>query len=464
MRQRLHYHWITVATEAHRFLGGAIASLGLESLRFWVETDVGPASFSRTCCDGLVTCAGERRGRTIALAWSDFRVNGASYGEANSRRFTAFLRALDQSGRPTPLIHVVNSAGVRLTEGRRVFSSAFALWPALLDYAERHPMLTCAVGKCLGLAPLLYGLGHYRIAVAGRTQINLTGPEVLALFFRQRSDFAHDAAAERLYDQNDLVHELVPSKGAALGRLAELLDPSGSRPTAAPRTLGPYGDGLLSSILDASPIELVPGWCKAVRLFLGTRRDRPLGLFVNPPGHPANLITTRTLDKYGAGLDLFRALGVPIVSLLDSPGVDPRFEQSAANLFRRMLWVGERIIRYPHGSMGVVAGRCFGGATTLVFPKVFGGATVVALRGSRIGTMHHEIVARLLRSRRLFEEWQRAAGEQGPGCEDLRLEGSLDGVIDPAELPARVDRFLASRAALRPPGALGAAPVTRLVS
>jgi acetyl-CoA carboxylase carboxyltransferase component len=200
---------------------------------------------------------------------------------------------------------------------------------------------------------------------------------------------------------------------------------------------------LLRSFLDVEPRELVPGWCGSVRLFLGLRRGMPIGVFVNPPRRPDNLVTVRTLEKYAAGLDLFRALGVPIVSLLDSPGIDPRFEQGDANNMRKILWVGEKIIRYPHGAMGVVTGRCFGGASTLAFPRVFGSVRNVALRDCRIGTMHERIVTRVLeQSPRLLEQWRQVEAQQGPALEDLLADGTLDAVIDSWELGDEVDAFL----------------------
>jgi propionyl-CoA carboxylase beta chain len=196
-------------------------------------------------------------------------------------------------------------------------------------------------------------------------------------------------------------------------------------------------------VLDAPPIELVAGWCSRLRLYLGRRKGAPIGIFINPPGRSNNLITVRTLDKYAAGLDLFRALGVPIVSFLDSPGFDPRIEQSEANNFRRMLAVGNLIIRYPHGAMGVVTHRCFGGAATLLFPKVFGGQRVVALRGCRVGVMQDSIVDRLLGGcPRLHEQWRKAAASQTPDLADLLDHGSIDAVIDLPQLGDEIDRFL----------------------
>ena len=438
------YHWITVQAGPHRFLKTVFDSLGVRSLRVFIDSSVTAESFDRGSCGGLFVALGTCHGRTVAIAWSDFRVNAGSYSHDNSRRFSAFLRQLrlEADGGP-PLLYVVSSAGLSLMEGRALFSDAFQLWPDLLAYAREHLVLTCAVGKCLGLAPLLYGLGHYRMAVAGRTHINLTGPEVMKLFFGERVDFEHHASVEEIHDHNDLVHELVASVEEAFERWKGILVPE-LRTRPASLEANPKMAALLGSFLDDAPQELVPGGCSSVRLFLGTRCSQPLGIFINPPRQSNNLITVRTLEKYAAGLDVFGAMGVPIVSFLDSPGVDPRFDQSDANNIRRMLWVGEKIIQYPHGSMGVVTGRCFGGASTLCFPKIFGARRVLALRGSTFGTMQSGIIDRLLhQSPRLREQWRQTAAEQGPDLEDLLASGTLDAVIDPHELPGEIDRFLA---------------------
>ncbi len=449
MRASSAYHWITATSGHHRFLRTVCESLGTTTLRLWIDSRVSRESFSRTDCGGLVTATGEVDGRPVAIAWSDFRVNAASFGKANSRRFAAFLQELDRPGADdVPLIYFVNSAGISLMEGRTVFSDAFALWPALLHYSERHPLLTCADGKCLGLAPILFGLGHYRVAVAGRTCLNLAGPEVIRMFFGEGVDFGRSAAAERFHDGTDLVHELVPSLEAACARFREILAPESATGRTRPGTLGTKTDVVFSSFLDAVPRELVPGWCARVRLFLGARHGKSIGIFLNPPERSNNMITVRSLEKYAAGIDLFRSLGVPIVSFLDSPGFDPRFDQSAANNFRRMLWVGEKIIHYPHGCMGVVIGRCFGGSASLVFPKVFGGSRTLAIRGSRIGIMDERIVDHLLSGcPRLQQQWNAVAARQTAGLEDLLEEGTVDAVIDLAELGHELDRFLAGRAA-----------------
>ncbi len=440
------YHWITVGAGQHAFLRRVFASLGVRRLRVFIESSVAAVKFDRAHAGGLVMALGECSGRTVAIVWSDFRVDTGCFNHANSRRFSAFLRHLRRKGgEGPPLLYVVSSAGVSLMQGRALFVDAFQIWPELRAYASEHLVLTCAVGKCLGLAAVLFGLGHYRMAVTGRTHVNLTGPEVIQLFFGEGVDFERQAAAEAIHEHNDLVHELVPTVEAAFDRWKGLLAPRPLAARAAHEADAATAE-LLGSFLDGPPQELVPGWCESLRLFLGTRRGRPLGILINPPRRSNNLITVRTLEKYAAGLDLFAAMRVPIVSFLDSPGVDPRIDQSNANNIRKMLWVGGKIIDYPHGSMGVVIGRCFGGASTLCIPKIFGARRALALRGSVVGVMQKEIIDKVLgQSPRLREQWRRAAAAQGPGLEDLLESGALDAVIDPDELPGEIDRLLAPR-------------------
>ena len=94
-----------------------------------------------------------------------------------------------------------------------------------------------------------------------------------------------------------------------------------------------------------------------------------------------------------------------------------------------------------------MAGRCFGGATTLLFPKVFGGWRAVALRGAQLGVMHERIVSQVLAgSPRLLAQWRDVAATQRSDCADLLAEGSLDALIDAAGLPDEIDRFLAHAA------------------
>jgi hypothetical protein len=53
-------------------------------------------------------------------------------------------------------------------------------------------------------------------------------------------------------------------------------------------------------------------------------------------------------------------------------------------------------------------------------------------------------------SPRLLAQWREVASRQREDLADLLAEGLIDAVIDPAELPAEVERFLAYAASRLP--------------
>jgi acetyl-CoA carboxylase carboxyltransferase component len=405
--------------------------------------------------DGLFTGKAQLGNQSIGIVYCDFRVNGGSFGHENSRRLTAFIEEMDRLG--FPVFFHVNSLGVRIMQGRTVFDSAFRLWPALTRFRKKNLLVTSAAGKCLGLGAILFSLGHYRIAVGGETHINLTGPEVMKLFFGESFSFEDFSSAESQSETTDLIHEIAKDRESAFSRARTVLElasphkrlqPPASEisPMPGPAHLRERVKGRLNQILDqvgSTRAELFPQMSSIVKIFVCEREGQKVGLFINPPGNANNMITIETLQKYGAGLDLFRALGLPVVSLLDSPGADPRLEQSKRNNIRMMCSIADKIIFYPHGTMGVVIGRAYGGATTLCFPKVFGGRRCYALEGAQLGIMHSSIIEKLFsQSPRLLEDWQQIKGSENNQLEDLIHQGILDGKIPESELGASVSGFL----------------------
>src|SRR5581483_10434819 len=117
-----------------------------------------------------------------------------------------------------------------------------------------------------------------------------------------------------------------------------------------------------------------------VRAFLVQKKGtgERLGVLINPPGNTNNMISAETLQKYSDALDFFKALRVPAISMLDAPGIDPRIEQMDKGILKLAVDVSAKIIDYPHGLMGVVVGRCYGGSSVLAFPKYFGSKRIVA--------------------------------------------------------------------------------------
>ncbi|MES2856834.1 MAG: carboxyl transferase domain-containing protein, partial [Bdellovibrionota bacterium] len=169
-------------------------------------------------------------------------------------------------------------------------------------FAESGLLITVSIGRTLGLGALLFAMGHYRFAVREKSQINLTGPEVINLFFGKGFDFKTIAAAENHFEQNTLVHELVDDIPLALRRTQEIISTLSNRiptsPACSKHSLcNEGGEHIDSSILNDSEmklraitaqfnggsVEVFNSLSPIIRTYLAVHDRQLIGILANPP-------------------------------------------------------------------------------------------------------------------------------------------------------------------------------------
>jgi acetyl-CoA carboxylase carboxyltransferase component len=413
---------------------------------------------SRLNLDGLWLIKGTINHEPVAVAWSDFRVKGGSYGRYVGEALQAFLASPEIAH--LPLILGVNSLGFRFMEGRSVFDSVFGIIPAINKHKENNLVISLCFGQCLGLGSLIFGLGHYRLAVDQDTTINLAGPDVFKMFFGENLAFSDVASSRRQYVKTDMIHEIVPDMDEAQARLKVLfLAMQGKsqqfhyafrhqcvHKTTAISKAAPSEKNLkrlLSKVGDES-IELFEGYCDRLRAYIVQVDGEYVGVLANPPKNMNNMFTCRALTLYLEAVKLFRFLQLPLLVMLDTPGVDPRMDGNNQYTIDKLLAVTEQIISYPYPKMGIVTGRGYGGANTLLIPKVYGGTAAFVLdEGIEINVMHESIMRKLLSgSAALLTQWEESRSRETPNFSDMIEAGSLDRVINENEIRRVVEQHL----------------------
>lgn len=441
------YEWVAVRDGEFSFLGN-LRSLFDGGLEIFVPASAMP--ISRMGLDGTWFLRGTVRGFPLAMVWNDFRVNGASTGKTVAQTYTAFLTELMQDSRP--LLIGVKSMGVRFMEGRTVFPHAFNILPVLNRYRKHHLVITLAHGNALGLGTLIFGMGHYRMAVREESCLNLTGPEVCKMVFGKQVKFEQIASNDIQFKNTGLIHELNDSLDDAFARLPALLAffSSASGPAASSRMAGHAEvlnrtDAFVAEFCN-SFLEVFPHYDERIKAYIGVINGVPFGLLINPPENPNNMIRARSLSLVEDALNLFERLQLPVVSLVDTPGADPRMDGNNRQIIEKLISASQKIIEYPYRKMGIVIGRSYGGASVICFPKFFGGDAVYAVEGAHMGIMHESIITQLLSgSARLTAQWQEVSATQTADLKDFMAGGHLDGVIQRADIRHKIEQHLLTR-------------------
>jgi acetyl/propionyl-CoA carboxylase alpha subunit/acetyl-CoA carboxylase carboxyltransferase component len=207
---------------------------------------------------------------------------------------------------------------------------------------------------------------------------------------------------------------------------------------------------------EGSLLMLRAGFGTGIHTALARIEGRPVGLIANNPLHLGGAIDADAADKAARFMQLCNLYGLPIVSLVDTPGfmVGPDVETTAQVRHVSRLFVTGAHLRVPVfavvlrkgyglGAMGMTAGGFHGAVFTISWPTgEFGG---MGLEGAvRLG-YRKELEALPAGPERdaLFEKLLARQYERGAAL-SMGATLEIDAVVDPAETRAWLVRGLAS--------------------
>jgi methylmalonyl-CoA carboxyltransferase 12S subunit len=191
---------------------------------------------------------------------------------------------------------------------------------------------------------------------------------------------------------------------------------------------------------------------------------RPLGVIANDTRHMAGAITSDAADKAARFLQLCDAFGLPVLSLVDTPGIMVGPEAEATGLVRhasRLLLAGAAL-RVP--LLAVVLRRGYGlGAQAMVGGSMHEPLLTLAWPTAHLGPMGLEGAVRLALRKELEaipDEAERerrvreltAAAEENAKALNAAALFEIDDVVDPAETRTAIASTLAAAAGPTPRG------------
>ena len=205
---------------------------------------------------------------------------------------------------------------------------------------------------------------------------------------------------------------------------------------------------------EGSVLELRPEFGRTVVTALARIEGRPVGVIANDPRHLSGAIDSDGSDKGARFMQLCDAFGLPIVSLLDTPGfmVGPESERTAMVRHSSRLFVTAATASVPF--VTVVVRRAFGlGAQAMSGGGLHAPALTVAWPTGEFGAMGVEGAVKLALRRELesiedpaererrIRELVAAIRAQSTAL-NVATYFEIDDVIDPAETRDRISRTL----------------------
>jgi acetyl-CoA carboxylase carboxyltransferase component len=436
---------------------------------------------ARTPADGFVggtaSVNGELfgEGSACAVLSYDYTVLAGTQGALGHRkkdrlfeliermRLPAVLFAEGGGGRPGDTDYPVVSA---------LDARAFALWAKLSGLVPRIAVVAgrCFAGNAVlaGCSDLIVATENVSLGMGGPAMIEGGGlgtveADEIGPLEMQAGNGVIDVVAADEAEATTLTRKLLsyfqgatpPGPAPDQDRLRDLVPERQRRAYAVAPIVETLADeGSVTFLRERFAPEMVTA--------LARIEGRPLGLIANDTRHTAGAITSDAGDKAARFMQLCDAFGLPIVSLVDTPGMMVGPAAEATGLVRhasRMLIAGAAL-RVP--LIAVVLRRGYGlGAQAMVGGSLHEPLLTVAWPTAHLGPMGLEGAVRLALRKELEaidgedEREQRvrdltAAAEENARALNAAALFELDDVIDPAETRGLIASTLRA-AALDPP-------------
>jgi acetyl-CoA carboxylase carboxyltransferase component len=374
-------------------------------------------------------------------------------------RLPAVLFAEGGGGRPGDTDYPVVSA---------LDTRAFALWARLSGLA---PRIAVAAGRCFAGNAVLAGCSDLIVATEN-VSLGMGGPAMIEGGGLGKVD-PDDVGPLGMQTRNGVVDLAVADEEAAVAATKRLLayfqgaTPPGPEPDqTALREIVPererraYPVGpVVETLADTGSVTFLrERFAPEMVTAMGRIEGRPLGFIANDSMHAAGAITSEASDKAARFLRLCDSFGLPVVSLIDTPGfmVGPEAEATGLVHHASRLLVAGAALRVP--LIAVILRRGYGlGAQAMAGGSLHEPLLTVAWPAAHLGPMGLEGAVRLALRKELeaiegeVERERRvrdltAAAEDNAKAINAAMLFELDDVVDPAQTRSLIASTLSAAA------------------
>ncbi|WP_281211384.1 acetyl-CoA carboxylase family protein [Nocardia speluncae] len=421
-----------------------------------------------TPADGLLTGTATVDNVPIAVLAYDYTVLAGTQGVHNHQKTDRLLQLARR--RSLPVVVFAEGGGGRPgdTDTSAIAQLDVPTFRLMAELSGRVPTVAIVAGYCFAGNAALAASCDLIIATQG-SSLGMSGPAMiegagLGVVAPQ------DVGPMSVQVPNGVVDVLVPDEAAAVttartylrvvtGVPAEQIDCADQRLL---RHLVPENRvrvyeirPVLETLFDTSSVlEVRAGFGTGIVTAFARLAGRPVGVLANDPTHLGGAIDGDAADKATRFLRLCDERGLPVVSLVDTPGfmVGPDAERTATvRRFGAMFVAGAQlstplvavVLRkgYGLGAMAMTGGDLHAATLTVAWPTgEFGG---MGLEGAvRLGYRKElDTIADPEARRARYDELLTGFYERGKAL-SVATVGEIDDVIDPADTRAVVLRAL----------------------
>lgn len=377
--------------------------------------------------DGVVTGTARIDGRPVVVTSTDHSVAGGSNGLVGNEKWRRCSEIAATRG--IPLVMLFDGGGHRIHEGldARDFAGGFDIQQMQTRLSGWVPMVAAILGPGYGQPTLGASMCDYVVAVRGTATIGMAPPALVRAATGETTDAEslNGADVQASYGSIDLAVDtedealdalrwyldLLPSNAEAeLPREVSALpraDAAATIDTAVPANLRQAYDmaEVIAGLVDEdSEVELKSTYAPNLVTTLARIEGHPIGIIANQPMARAGMLDAAAADKAAHLVSLCDAFGIPVLVLIDLPGLAVGADAERSGLARSSARLSLELGSATVPTFTVVARKGYGGGYVIMSGgRTFHPELVVAWPHAETAVMAVDTAIELVFSRELAD-------------------------------------------------------------
>ncbi len=335
-----------------------------------------------------------------------------------------------------PVVGMFDSAGAYVADGASALSAFGKLLASVSRASGAVPQIAFISGICAGLAATAAAMFDLTVLVDGKSQLSVNAPFVVG----------KEVGTVEYAREKGLSSVTVADEDEAFATLRTLIDllPANAEEGVAAETSSDDVNRAVTTaevgeLADAGTLlEIGAGYADEMRVSLARFGGVPCGIVANN-----GVITADGAKKAARFIGFCDSFGLPVITLTDSVGIAVSSAEEGSPLAAALGKLAMTYANATTAKITAVVGKAYGAVFTLMGSKALGADVVYALPTAEISTMVPESAVAFLWNDQITEATTREelVAKWKAECaspEAAAADGSIDDVIDPAELRQRI--------------------------
>ncbi len=414
--------------------------------------------------DGVITGYGTVSGRQIFVFAYDFTVLGGTLSQMGAKKITKVMDHATRTG--CPIIGIADSGGARIQEGILSLDGFADIFYHNELASGVVPQITASIGPSAGGAVYSPAMTDFVIMVEKVGTMYVTGPEVVKTVLGEEVSFEDLGGAMTHGTKSGVAHFVAKNEYDCMDKIKTLLSYIPSNNTEEPpivendddpnrmdhnlinkipeNSLQPYDmKEIIHAIVDNHTFfEIHELFAPNVVVGFARMHGRTIGIVANQPLFLAGALDIDSSSKASRFIRFCDCYGIPIITLVDTPGYMPGTHQEHNGIIRHGSKLLYAYCEATVPKITLVIGKAYGGAYIAMGSKNLRTDVNYAWPTAQIAVLGSEAAVKIMNKKDL---------DKAKNPDDLKKQltaefnekfanpyiaasnGSVDAVIDPAQ-------------------------------